>query len=94
MKFIIPQNYNFKNKLFGVLDYSTAILNIVWYLVVFGILQLLCNNWNIKIFLLISLCFPITLFSLFGFYGEPVYFVMSYMLKYLLKPKLYLYKKF
>ena len=23
MKFIFPQNYNFKNKLFGFLDYST-----------------------------------------------------------------------
>ncbi len=23
MKFIFPQNYNFKNKLFGVIEYST-----------------------------------------------------------------------
>ena len=24
MKFVIPQNYNFKNKIFGISDYSTA----------------------------------------------------------------------
>ena len=29
MKFIFPQNYNFKSKLFGVIDYSTAIFNVI-----------------------------------------------------------------
>ena len=27
MKFIFPQNYNFKNKLLGIIDYSTAFFN-------------------------------------------------------------------
>lgn len=94
MKFIIPQNYNFKSKLFGVIDYSTIILNIVWYGFIFSILYLLFNNWNIKIFLLISLCFPITLFSFIGFNGEPLPYVLRYLLKYILRPKLYLYKKY
>ena len=77
MKFIIPQNYNFKNKILGIFDYSTIFFNIIWYIIVFGILQLLFNNWNIKIFLLISLCFPITLFSIIGFNGEPIIYVKS-----------------
>ena len=29
MKFIFPQNYDFKSKLFGLFDYSTIILNLV-----------------------------------------------------------------
>ena len=33
MKFIFPQNYNFKNKLFGFLDYSTIFLNLIWDLI-------------------------------------------------------------
>ena len=94
MKFIIPQNYNFKNKIFGIIDYSTAFLNIIWYCVVFIILNLLLTNWNIKIFLLISFCFPITIFSIVGFNGEPIIYVFKYLLKYFLRPKLYLYKKF
>lgn len=94
MKFIIPQNYNFKNKILGIIDYSTAFLNLFWYTTVFLILNFLFNNWNIKIFLLISLCFPITLFSIVGFNGEPIFYVLKYVIKYILKPKLYLYKKY
>ena len=30
MKFIFPQNYDFKSKLFGFIDYTTVILNIIW----------------------------------------------------------------
>ena len=30
MKFIFPQNYNFKNKLFGIFDYTTILVNILW----------------------------------------------------------------
>lgn len=94
MEFIIPQNYNFKNKLFGIIDYSTIFFNILWYGFIFIILNALFNSWNIKIFLLISLCFPITLFSIFGFNNEPIVYVFKYILKYILKPKLYLYKKY
>ena len=94
MKFIIRQNYNFKNKFFGVIDYSTALFNIVWYVLVFGFLHLIFKDWNIKIFLFISLSFPITLFSIFGFNGEPITYVMFYMLKYFIRPKLYLFKKY
>ena len=94
MKFIIPQNYNFKNKIFGIIDYSTAILNVIWYSIIFIILHFLFKNCNIKIFLLISFCFPITIFSIVGFNGEPIIYVFKYLLKYFLKPKLYLYKKF
>ena len=94
MQFIIPQNYSFKNKILGIFDYSTAFFNIIWYVIVFIILNTLFNNWNIKIFLLISLCFPITLFSLIGFNGEPIVYVFKYIIKYIFRHKLYLYKKY
>ncbi len=68
MNFIIPQNYNFKNKFLGILDYSTIFFNIIWYLFIFFILKLFFRNWNIRIFLLISFCFPITIFSFIGFF--------------------------
>ena len=94
MKFIIPQNYNFKNKIFGIIDYSTAIFNIIWFCFIFFILNIIFKDWNIKIFLLISLCFPITLFSIAGFNGEPIVYVFKYIIKYIFRPKLYLYKKY
>ena len=40
MKFIFPQNYDFKNKLFGIIDYPTLFVNIVWFLLIFLILFL------------------------------------------------------
>jgi len=94
MKFIIPQNYNFKNKILGIIDYSTAFFNIIWYSIIFILLNIFFNNWNIKIFLLISLCFPITLFSIVGLNGEPVVYVFKYVIKFLFRPKLYLFKKY
>ena len=94
MKFIIPQNYSFKNKILGIVDYSTAFFNIIWYVIIFIIVNFLFKDWNIKIFLLISFCFPITLFSIVGFNGEPIVYVLKYVIKFFLKPKLYLYKKF
>ena len=50
MKFIFPQNYNFKNKLFGFIEYSTIFLNLIWDLFVFIFINLF-NNLNLKIFL-------------------------------------------
>lgn len=94
MNFIIPQNYNFKNKIFGIIDYSTALFNIIWYIIIFTVINFFIKNWNIKIFLLISICFPITIFSIIGINNEPIIYVFKYLIKYIFKPKLYLYKKF
>ena len=63
MKFIFPQNYNFKNKLFDFLDYSTIFLNLIWFLFIFLFINLFFNNINIKIFLFIIFCFPVFLLS-------------------------------
>lgn len=94
MKFIFPQNYNFKNKLFGVISYSTLVFNALWYFTIFSILQLLFSDWNIKISLLISLAFPITLFSIIGLNGESIFYIFRYIIRYIFKPKLYVFKKF
>lgn len=93
MKFVFPQNYDFNNKLFGFIDYSTAILNIVWCSFIFCLVNLLFTNLNVKIFIFITLCFPILIFSIIGFNHENVLYVLTYILKYMHKPKVYLYDK-
>lgn len=92
MKFIFPQNYNFKSKLFGVIDYSTIFINLFWDLIVFIFINLF-NNLNVKIFLFFIFCFPLLLFSFSGFNGESITYVFSYILKFLLKQKLLLFQK-
>ena len=93
MKFIFPKNYDFKSKLFGVFDYFTIIIDIIYSLFIFSICNLIFNDIYIKIFIIISLCFPIILLSIFGLNNENVFLVLLYILKYFLRPKLYLYNK-
>ena len=69
MKFIFPQNYDFKNKLLGVIDYSTAFVNVIWFLFVFLISNIIFSSWTIKIFIIVIFCFPLILFSFSGFNG-------------------------
>ena len=93
MKFIFPQIYNFKNKLFGVIDYSTAFVNVIWDIFVFLIVNIFFSSWTLKIFILVIFCFPLILFSFAGFNGENILYVSSYLIRYFFKQKLFLYKK-
>ena len=93
MKFIFPKNYDFKSKLFGVFDYTTIIIDVIYCLFIFSFCNLMFNDINIKIFIFISLCFPILILSIVGLNNENVFLVLIYILKYFLRPKLYLYNK-
>ncbi len=92
MKFIIPQNYDFSSKLFGIIDYSTVIFNVIWDLLTFCIISFFVSNLYIKIFVMVILCFPILLFSIIGFNHENILYVLLYIIKFFTKPKIYLYK--
>ena len=93
MKFIFPQNYSFKNKLFGFIDYSTLILNLIWDFFVFCILDLISFNLSIKISIFIIFCFPLFLVSIIGFNHENFVYVLTYLFKFLCHQKIYFYKK-
>lgn len=93
MKFIFPQNYDFKNKLLGIIDYSTAFVNLLWYALVFILVNLFLKSLTLKVFVFVVCCFPLLLLSFAGFNGESILYVFSYLFHFLQKPKLYLYKK-
>lgn len=93
MKFIFPQNYNFKNKFLGIIDYSTLLLNIIWDLFILTFINLLFQNITIKIFIFIIFCLPILLFSIVGFNHENIIYILIYLIKYLKNTKLYFYYK-
>ena len=92
MKFIFPQNYNFKSKLFGTIDYNIICINLIWDLFVFLIISFF-NNLNVKIFLFFVLCFPLFLFSFLGFNGESITYVFAYIFNFLFKDKLLFFNK-
>lgn len=93
MLFIFPQNYSFKNKLFGILDYSTAILNIIWCIFIFCFCNLFFKSLDIKIFLFVVLCLPLLMFSIIGFNHENILYVFFYILKFTKNKKIYLFNK-
>ena len=93
MQFIFPQNYKLKNKLFGVFDYSTAIFNLIWIILICFICNLIFKNLSVKIFFIIIFTFPILLVSLIGFNNESILYVFIYFFKFLFKPKVYLFNK-
>lgn len=92
MKFIIPQNYDFSTKLFGFIDYSTAILNVFWFAFIFCIVNFIKIRLIIKIFLIVVFCFPLLLFSIIGFNHENIVYVFLYIIKYSFSQKIYLFK--
>jgi len=93
MKFIFPQNYKFKNKLFGIIDYSALILNIIWGFFIYFFINFIFDNINIKIFIFILFFLPVFLFSIIGFNHENIIYIFIYLFKYIKNNKLYLYNK-
>lgn len=93
LKFIFPQNYNFRSKIFGFIEYSAAILDVVWGILIYGFLNIIPANLNFKIFVFVILFFPAILFSIVGFNGENIINVFSYLFKYIVNTKVLLYKK-
>ena len=93
MNFIFPSNYTFKNKIFGLIDYTTAIVNLIWYIFVFCLINILFTNVNFKIFIFIILCLPFLIFSIIGINKENIISVFIYISKFFKNSKIYFYKK-
>ena len=93
MNFIFPQNYKFKTKIFGLIDYQTAIFTAIWLGLVFIAVNVFFKSINIKVFLFIIFSFPMLLFSIIGVNGENMVNVLIYIIKFLAKPKLLFYSK-
>ena len=92
MKFIFPKNYNYKNKIFGVIDYPTAIFHLLFLIVLIPFSNILFSNFTFKSFFVVVLYLPVFLFSIANLGGESIVYKLFYLIVYLLRPKLYLYK--
>lgn len=93
MKFIFPQNYKFNTKIFGLIDYQTALINVLWDGIVYVLVNLIFKSLTFKIFLFIVLSFPMLIFSIVGVNGENIISVVIYMSKFIIKRKILFYNK-
>lgn len=93
MHFIFPKNYNFKSKLLGFIDYSTAIIDTVIGVIIYFFVNLFFSSIDIKIYVFISLFLPILLISILGINKENFINVFKYMTKFIKNQNVYLYKR-
>ncbi len=93
MKFIIPQNFKFKNRILGIIDYSTAILNLLWDTILYFILKNINIILSTKIFIFSAFSFPVLLLTIIGFNNESPLYTIKYLFYYIKRPKIYLFQK-
>lgn len=93
MHFIFPKNYNFRPKLFGFIEYSTAILDSIIGVLIYTFVNLVFTDINIKIYVFISLFFPILLISILGINKESFLTVFRYIFKFIKNQNIYLYTR-
>lgn len=93
MNFIFPQNYNFKYKLFGIIDYISAIINLIWGGIIYILINFFFRSIQIKIFMFIIFVLPVLIISIVGINGENILNVFIYIIKFLIKPKLMIFNK-
>ncbi len=91
MKFIIPKNYNYHLKILGVIDYPTAIFNLIVLFLLWTGLSPLFTDILGKTAVVIILYLPLLLITLVESQKESLVYQIYYVLKFLIKPKIYLY---
>ena len=69
MLFVFPKNYNFKPKLFGLIEYTTAIFDAITAIIIYFFINLFIADISIKLVVFISIFLPIMLTSVVGING-------------------------
>lgn len=93
MHFVFPKNYNFKPKLLGFIEYSTAIFDAIIGFLIYFLVNLIFSNINTKIYVFITLYLPILLISILGINKESFISVFTYIFKFFKNQNIYLYNR-
>ena len=90
--YIFPKNYNFKNKIGGVIDYPTAIFNLLFIFLLYKFISIFKLTLTSKLIFISIFYTPIFLVSIFNHNADNIICIAYYVIKFLVRPKLYLYK--
>ena len=90
--YIFPKNYNFKNKIGGVIDYPTAIFNLLFLFLLYKFISIFKLTLTSKLIFISIFYTPIFLVSIFNRNDDNIICIAYYVIKFLVRPKLYLYK--
>ena len=90
--YIFPKNYNFKNKIGGVIDYPTAIFNLLFIFLLYKFISIFKLTLTSKLIFISIFYTSIFLVSIFNHNDDNIICIAYYVIKFLVRPKLYLYK--
>lgn len=90
--YIFPKNYNFNNKIGGVIDYPTAIFNLLFIFLLYKFISIFKLTLTSKLIFISIFYTPIFLVSIFNHNDDNIICIAYYVIKFLVRPKLYLYK--
>lgn len=91
-KYIFPLNYNYSNKLFGIVEYKLLIPLCIWGIVLIFILSLFEISFFVKFGIFITLFLPIVLLLNASFNHEAAYIFLYSVIKHKLISNKYILK--
>ena len=90
--YIFPKNYNFKNKIGGVIDYPTAIFNLLFIFLLYKFISIFKLTLTSKLIFISIFYTPIFLVSIFNHNDDNIICIAYYVIKFLIRTNLYLLK--
>ncbi len=93
IKYIIPKNYDFKSKLFGIIEYRLGIFLSALILALIIIFRGFNISAIMKLQIIIIIVVPILMIGTIGVRGEKFFDILKLLFSYYLKPKVYFYSK-
>lgn len=93
VKYIIPKNYDFQPKLFGIIEYKLGIFITALILILIMIMHNINMPAITKLQTVITIIVPIIMIGTIGIRGEKFFDILKLLLSYYFKPKVYFYFK-
>lgn len=91
--FVFPMNYNKKESFLGFIDYRALVLIGVTAFIIFSLLKLIDLNLKVKVCIFIIFCGMPVILLLIGINGENMVDFLKYVFRFLVKDKVYVYRK-
>ena len=94
IEFVFPMNYKEKEKFLGFIDYRTLSVLGGIGVILFLILRTIKMTLVIKISIFVSIILFFAIIILIGVNGENMLDFMYFSIKFLIRPRVYVYRKF